>query len=154
MTAIAHLPATLESWMKDYPFLPGAVFAALCLVLMVVVAWPRIRSWHRGKGRPVLDPLQLEELLLGPGALPVDLRDAEAFRRGHIRGSLHAPFADLARRFEIPDPNAKRVLVLIDETDALSHRAYDLLTAKGFTWIYVLKGGLGAWRRERRPLVK
>jgi rhodanese-related sulfurtransferase len=147
-------PSVLERWAKAYPFLPGLILAGLCLAILVLVALPRLRSWRRAKGRPVLDPLQVEELIHGPGVLVVDLREAEAFRQGHIRGSLSVPFADLARRFEIPDPAAKRALVLADETDALSHLALDLLRAKGFDWVYVLKGGLRAWRGAHRPLVK
>lgn len=156
MVALTHLadPATAQQWMKAYPFLPGLVFAGVCLVVLLLVALPRLQSWYRGRNRPVLTPLQVEELLIGAGVLIVDLRSAGAFRQGHIRGSLHVPFDELPRRFEIPDPAAKRALVLVDETDALSHRALDLLTARGFTWIYVLKGGLHAWRAANRPLAR
>lgn len=154
MAAIAQALTTLRGWMEAYPFLPGLVFSALCLLLLFAVALPRLRSWRRGQGRPVLDPLQVEELLQGPGVLLVDLREDEAFRRGHIRGCLHVPFAELTRRLAAPDPQAKRALVLVDETDALSHRALRQLTARGFEWVYVLKGGMRAWRAESRPVVK
>jgi rhodanese-related sulfurtransferase len=154
MSAIAQAMTTLRGWMEAYPFLPGLVFAALCLLLMFAVALPRLRSWRRGQGRPVLDPLQVEELLQGPGVLLVDLREDGAFRQGHIRGCLHVPFAELTRRFEAPDPMAKRALVLVDETDALSHRALRQLLARGFEWVYVLKGGMRAWRGANRPLAK
>ncbi|WP_052572068.1 rhodanese-like domain-containing protein [Geothrix fermentans] len=154
MAAIAQALTTLRGWMEAYPFLPGLVFSALCLLLLFGVALPRLRSWRRGQGRPVLDPLQVEELLQGPGVLLVDLREDDAFRRGHIRGCLHVPFAELTRRLASPDPQAKRALVLVDETDALSHRALRQLTARGFEWVYVLKGGMRAWRAESRPVVK
>ncbi|HJV37723.1 MAG TPA: rhodanese-like domain-containing protein [Geothrix sp.] len=154
MSPHAQALTTLRGWMETYPFLPGLVFAALCLLLLFGVALPRLRSWRRGRGRPVLDPLQVEELLQGPGVLLVDLRDEAAFRQGHIRGCLHVPFAELTRRFGSPDPQAKRALVLVDETDALSHRALRLLTARGFEWVYVLQGGMRAWRGASRPMVK
>lgn len=154
MSPLAQALTTLRGWMETYPFLPGLVFAALCLLLLFGVALPRLRSWRRGRGRPVLDPLQVEELLQGPGVLLVDLRDEAAFRQGHIRGCLHVPFAELTRRFGSPDPQAKRALVLVDETDALSHRALKRLTARGFDWVYVLKGGMCAWRGANRPVVK
>lgn len=154
MLAIAPAPTTLEGWMRDYPFLPGLLFAAACLMILLLVALPRFASWRRGRGRPVLDPIQVEELLMGPGALVVDLRSAEAFRAGHIRGSLHVPMEDLPTRFARPDPNARRALVLVDDTDELSHRTFDLLTARGFSWLYVMKGGMRAWRRAQRPLAK
>jgi rhodanese-related sulfurtransferase len=154
MIAIAHLPTTLAAWMKDYPFLPGLMFAVVCLLILLLVAAPRLASWRRGKGRPVLDPLQVEELLLGPGALVVDLRSPQAYRTGHVRGSLHVPFEELPARFAAPDPNARRAMVLVDDTDELSHRAYDLLIARGFSWVYVMKGGMKAWRGASRPLAK
>ncbi|GLH74262.1 sulfurtransferase [Geothrix limicola] len=154
MIAAIHTPTTLEGWMKAYPFLPGALFAALCLVILLLVALPRLASWKRAKGRPVLDPLQVDELLLGSGALVVDLRSAEAFKTGHIRGCLHVPFEELAARFPTPDPKARRAMILVDETDQISHQAYDQLVARGFHWIYVMKGGMGAWRRASRPMAK
>ena len=154
MFAITPAPTTLEGWMKGYPFLPGVLFAVICLLILFLVILPRIKSSRRGKGRPVLDPMQVSELVSGSGALVVDLRSAEAFRNGHIRGSLHVPFPDLMTRFAAPDPQARRALILVDETDELSHQAYDLLASRGFSWLYVMQGGLKAWRRANRPLAK
>jgi rhodanese-related sulfurtransferase len=128
--------------------------AGICILILLIVTLPRLRSWLRGRGRPVLDPVQAEELIMGPGALVVDLRDPEAFRTGHIRGCLHVPFGDLATHLLRPDPAAKRALILVDETDLLAHQAFDLLTARGFTWMYVMKGGMHAWKRANQPLTK
>jgi rhodanese-related sulfurtransferase len=154
MLATHFAPTPFEAWMKAHPSAPGTILAGLCLVLLVFVAWPRLRSWRRGKGRPVLDPVQVDELLLGPGALVVDLRPLEAFRSGHIRGSLHVPFPEVGARFTRPDPQARRAMVLVDETDALAHQAFGLLQERGFDWLYVMQGGMKAWRRANRPLVK
>lgn len=154
MITAALVPTTIEGWMKDYPYLPGLFFAAACLLILSLVALPRIASWRRGRGRPVLDPLQVEELLLGSGVLVVDLRDVQAFRTGHIRGCLHVPYPELATRMAAPDPNAHRALVLVDETDELSHQAFERLSARGFSWMYVMKGGMRAWRSASRPVAK
>jgi len=154
MIAVAQVPNTIEGWLKDYPFLPGVLFAAFCLLILFFIVLPRIASWRRGKDRPVLDITQVDELLLGSGALVVDLRGVEAYRAGHIRGSLHVPFGELAHRFATPDAKARRAMVLVDETDELSHRAFALLAERGYDWMYVMKGGLKAWRRAGRPLVK
>lgn len=154
MPATALAPTTLEGWLKAYPQLPGILLAALCLLILIGVVLPRLASWRRGKGRPVLGPVQVDELVAGSGALVVDLRSPEAFRTGHIRGCLHVPFAELSGRFTRPDPVAKRALVLVDETDELAHQAFELLTRRGFTWLYVMQGGMRAWRRANRPLAK
>ena len=154
MIAMLQLPTQLETWMKDYPFLPGSLLAVVCLLILVLVVLPRLASWRRGRGRPVLDPVQVSELISGSGALVVDLRSAEAFRTGHIRGCLHVPFAELPTRFAVPDPKARRALILVDETDEQSHHALDLLMARGFNWVYVMKGGMRAWRQGNRPIAK
>jgi rhodanese-related sulfurtransferase len=145
---------TLDGLLKEHPSLPGILLAILCLVILVFVILPRFPSWWRGRGRPVVDPVQVTQMIAGAGALVVDLRSVEAFRTGHIRGSLHVPFGDLLRRFAIPDPKAQRSLILVDETDELSHLAFDQLSTRGFSWIYVLKGGLKAWRRANFPIAK
>ena len=143
-----------SQWIQAHPQVPSLIFAALCLLVLAGVGFPRFRSWQRGRHRPVLEPLQLEELLLGTCALVLDLRDPGLFRKGHIRGAMNLTLDQLATRFQAPDPAAKRALVLADETDELSHRAYDLLRARGFDWLYVLKGGMRAWRAKSRPMVK
>jgi len=147
-------PTSLDGLLKDYPYLPGILFALLCLAILFLVVLPRLGSWRRGRHHPVMDPVQVSQLVSGSGALVVDLRRAEAFRAGHIRGSLNVPYQDLATRFTKPDPKANRSLILVDDTDELSHQALDLLTARGFSWVYVLKGGMKAWRRADFPIAK
>ena len=135
-------------------YAPGLLFGAGCLVVLLLVALPRIRSWRRSRGRPVLNASEVEALLLGAGALVVDLRDEKTFRTGHIRGCLHVPFEALPARFTTPDPKASRGLILVDETDLLSHRALDILQGRGFTGIHVMAGGMKAWRGANLPLAK
>lgn len=154
MIAISLAPTSIAGLLKAYPFLPGLLFALVCLLVLFLVILPRLNSARRGRGRPVMDPLQVEQLLTGTGALVVDLRTPEAFRTGHIRGCLPVPFKELGDRFKAPDPKANRALILVDETDELSHQAYDLLVARGFSWLYVMKGGMRAWRNANRPVAK
>ncbi len=147
-------PITPEGSLKEYGSWAGIAFAVVCLLVLFLVVLPRLTSWRRGRGRPVMDPVQVSDLVSGSGALVVDLRNPETFRSGHIRGSLNVPFRELATRFAIPDPKARRSLILVDETDELSHLALDQLTAKGFSWVYVLQGGLRAWRRANFPIAR
>jgi queuine tRNA-ribosyltransferase len=154
MVAAALAQPTLEGEVRHGLHLPSLLVAGVCLLVLLWVALPRFASWRRGRGRHVLEPSAAESLLLGAGALVVDLREEEAFRTGHVRGCLHVPFAELPNRFAAPDPKATRSLILVDETDELSHRAYELLVQRGFSGIYVLKGGMRAWRRASRPMAK
>jgi rhodanese-related sulfurtransferase len=144
--------ASVEGWLSENALAAGLVFVTLCLLVALLVALPRLASWRRGKGRPVLDPVQVSELVAGGGALVVDLRSPADFQTGRIRGSLSLPYADLAARFQSPDPKNRRDMILVDETDELSHRAYDLLASRGFRGVFVMKGGMRAWRSGHRPL--
>lgn len=154
MVIAALAQPTLEGGVQHGVYLPGLQIAAVCLVLLLLVALPTIASWRRARGRHVLDPAAVESLLLGAGALVVDLRNAKDFRTGHIRGCLQVPFADLSTKLLAPDPRATRSLILVDETDQLSHRAYKILVQRGFSDIYVMTGGMRAWRRVSRPMAK
>jgi len=160
LTILAPIPVKeaveggMEGWLRAHPNLPGILLAVVSLLILFLVVLPRITSARRAKGRPVLDPIQVDELVAGSSALVVDLRSLEAFRRGHIRGSLHVPMPELATRFTRPDPKARRPLILVDETDELAHHALDELSRRGFDWMYVLKGGMKAWQRANRPMVR
>jgi rhodanese-related sulfurtransferase len=154
MSIAALAPPTLEGGVQHGVYLPGLQIAAVCLVLLLLVAWPALASWRRARGRHVLEPAAVESLLLGAGALVVDLREAKDFRTGHIRGCRPVPFANLATELLAPDPKASRALILVDETDKVSHQAYTLLVHRGFEGVYVMKGGMRAWRRASRPMAK
>ncbi len=154
MLALIPKPTELEALLEAHPYLPGLLFAALCLLLLWLVLLPRLASRRRGKHRPVLDPEQVQSITVGSEALVVDLRTAEAFRTGHIRGSLNVPHRELSDRFTQPDPKARRAMVLVDESDVGAHLALDLLLSRGFQDVHVMQGGLKAWRREGRPLAK
>lgn len=139
-------------WFQGRDYLWGLLFAGICLLLLFLACIPRLRTRKRVSHLPVLEPVQVEGLLLGSGALVVDLRNDAAFHAGHIRGSMHVPFAQLSARFRAPKKGAKRAIILVDEDNEVSHQAMALLQSLGFDWLYVLKGGMRAWRRDSRPI--
>jgi rhodanese-related sulfurtransferase len=154
MIATAFEPTLVETLMKDQPYLPGYLLAGISIIILLIMAFQRYHSRRLDAGRPVLDPIQVEDLLSGIGALVVDLRDPEAFRAGHIRGSLHVPFQELNTRFAQPSPTAKRAMILVGVNDDMSRKAYDQLASRGFTMVYIMKGGIRAWRKANLSLAK
>lgn len=147
-----------EALWKDYSgwIVLGATF--LLILLLGGAKWlMELPSNRRAKrGGPTLEPRQVEELMSGSGPVIIDLRPPQVFSRkpGHIRGSVNIPLAFLPRELEKFDPREKRPIVLVDDTDELSHRAFLLVKAKGFGWIYVLKGGMKAWRKAGLPMYR
>jgi rhodanese-related sulfurtransferase len=147
-------PSLPKAWYKQpYAYIPlsiGAFFLLLALFmkLRLLPSWIRARKLHH----PVLDPSQLEEILLGDPPRIVDLRPLKDYRKGHIRNAINIPFPQLAKRLQELDPQHPRSIVLVDESDALAHKAADLLAKKDYPWFYVLKGGYKAWRMARLPM--
>jgi rhodanese-related sulfurtransferase len=64
----------------------------------------------------------------------LDVRDEEAFRRGHLSGSGHLPLAELAeRRSELPPRDAK--LLVVGADGAQAHDAAQALEALGYSQV-------------------
>lgn len=138
------------------PITIALAVAALALLAMLVIWLHRLPSWLRARKSPALDPIQMEELMLGTPPQIVDLRESPEFKgeKGHIRGATNIPFRELPARVHELDTSHPRPIILVDETDLLSHKALPILKAQGHQWIYVLKGGFRAWRLRKLPVYR
>ena len=142
-----------DPWMQHPAFLYSIGFGLFMLLAVAFLQSRDLPSRRRAKGRSTLDPGQLEELMLGTPPAILDLRDEEEYRgkRGHIRYAVNIPFPQLQQRLDELDTSHPRPIVLVDEDDVLSHRAFPLVEARGHAWLYVLRGGMKAWRRAKLP---
>ncbi|MCB9766055.1 MAG: rhodanese-like domain-containing protein [Alphaproteobacteria bacterium] len=95
-------------------------------------------------------PFRVEgwQLLVGelaPAQL-VDLRQPEAFARGHIEGAVNLPYDQLQERaFEVIDPT--RTALLIDPGGARAAEMAIWLRERGVEAGY-LAGGMARWQGE------
>lgn len=153
--ALLMKPVT-EVPLLDRPefLIPGSI-AVLAIVVLFCTWIFKLPSALRARKGGVLDPMQLEVLMPGVRPVIVDLRPREEFlgKHGHIRSAISVPLAELGDRMEeIRKESKGRPVVLVDETDQLSHQVRPMFEASGFTWLYVLKGGLRAWRAGQLPV--
>lgn len=155
--ALLLKPAPDKVWLEQPEIIiPGsiAILAIMTLLCMWIIKLP---SAFRSRKGGVLDPLQLESLMPGVRPVIVDLRPRDEFlgTHGHIRSAISVPLPELMDRLEeIRKESKGKPVVLVDETDELSHKIRPVFEANGFTWLYVLKGGLRAWRAGRLPIYK
>lgn len=128
--------------------------SALIFLAAVIISWWRHVRDRRLTESGGIDSVQLDELRIGESPLLVDLRPESVFRssKGHIRGALNIPFETLPRRIKDVDMQNKRPVVLVDEGDERLLEAGALLRDHGIQWLYLLKGGMKAWRRKGHPL--
>jgi rhodanese-related sulfurtransferase len=85
-----------------------------------------------------------------PDAVLVDVREPEEYERGHVKGALSIPQADLATRLgELP---RDRPIITICAVGMRSRRSAQFLRQQGFEDVATVVGGMAAWRAARRPV--
>jgi hydroxyacylglutathione hydrolase len=112
-------------------------------------------AW-RAEERPVrrIEPIGPDDLaaLLEEEEPPLvlDVRSASEFAAGHLAGSLHVPYGELAQRLdELP---RERPIATICKGGKRSGLAASVLQREGFETIHVARGGVGTWQAEGRPV--
>jgi hydroxyacylglutathione hydrolase len=98
-----------------------------------------------------IGPEELAERLDGEDPpLVLDVRGAGEYAGGHIAGSLHIPYGELARRLdELP---RDRAVATICKGGKRSGLAASILQREGFETIHVARGGVSTWQKEGRPV--
>ena len=87
-------------------------------------------------------------------AVIVDVNEADKFKNGHISHAINLPFGNFVNSIGKLKKHKTKPIVLICETGAQSKKAAPLLKKNEFADVYVLSGGLAAWRKDNLPLVK
>ena len=127
----------------------GWILAAL--VSGGLLLWPFVR---RGAGGPWVSTLQATQMMNREDALVFDVRDADAYAKGHILGARSIPLAELARRAaDLQKHKAKAVIISCQNGDR-SASAAATLRQNGFARVHPLNGGFAAWQQAGLPVEK
>jgi len=107
---------------------------------------------HRsGRG---LSPQQVVNLINRENAVILDIRDTEAFRRGHIIGALSFPEKNLLNEFKKLKRHQQKPVILVDAQGVMTNKYMKKFLQEGFQKIHYLKNGLQAWQQASMPLHK
>jgi tellurite methyltransferase len=91
-----------------------------------------------------------------PGARVLDVRDEDAFARGHVEGAGRVPLAEFAaRRFELP--SRETPVLVVDDSPARAREAAEALAPLGFTnvaWLARPLAGDPAGLASRAPAAR
>jgi rhodanese-related sulfurtransferase len=91
--------------------------------------------------------------LINKDALVLDLRNAEAFSRGHIVNAKNLPIDEFpAKRDAVLGSKTKPVVAVCD-TGISSGKIVSELRKSGFESAFGLKGGMSAWSAAGLPVV-
>ena len=127
----------------NHLILVGAFFFIVALLVFNLL--------QAGGSKSVI-PVQAVQLLNREDALPLDIRSAADFEKGHIINARNIPMAELKTRLDELKKMKDRPLVVYCATGTTSGGALKELSAAGFERLYTLKGGIAAWRSDNLPL--
>src|SRR5690606_2688609 len=108
---------------------------------------------QRAQGQTQVGPADAVRLING-GAVVIDVRGAEDFRKGHIVNARNVEIGQISADNATLKKQKSKVLITVCDNGIVSNRAAALLRKAGFEKVFSLKGGLNAWRTENLPLVK
>jgi rhodanese-related sulfurtransferase len=119
------------------------------LIALVVVEVQRFT-----RGYTALTPAGLTQLINRENALLIDLSSLADFEKGHIPGARQVALSqfdpeskDLAKAKDLP-------VALVCRSGQTSAQAAQRLKKAGFSRVFWLEGGLGAWAEAQMPLAK
>lgn len=136
----------LLEFIQHHPLLNGAALAVLA-ALAVDELLRRARRFRE------VAPAE-GVLLINKGAAVLDLRAQGEFKAGHIINARNLPMPELEGRAAELDKLKDQPLLLACQSGADAQSAAARLVKQGFQQLFVLKGGLAAWKQDQFPLEK
>src|SRR5437588_9061175 len=100
-----------------------------------------------------LTPPAVKAMLADGGEVAlIDLREEGVFAQRHLLFARSLPLSRLELTFARLVPRRATRVVLCDDDDGLTERAAEILAHAGYTNLYQLAGGVGAWEAAGFPL--
>ncbi|MDQ3187562.1 MAG: rhodanese-like domain-containing protein [Pseudomonadota bacterium] len=123
------------------------LLVAMALVSGGMLLWPSIRSRRSG---PTLTTLQVTQLINGKNATIVDIRTAEEFAKGSLPNARNLPID------KVKDGTGAlkkdRPLIVVCANGSKAGKVAAQLRSSGFSEVFILGGGLAAWREAGLPI--
>lgn len=132
--------------LQNWPFL------ALFLVILAAIAWFETRTTVGGVTK--VDPQRLVSLINHENATVIDTRDANAYKEGHIVGSVNLPSSQLMGKNKKLQKFKGKPIVVVCAAGVTSMKIAKELKKQEFDKIYSLNGGITAWKNAGLPLEK
>ncbi|MGE5161418.1 MAG: rhodanese-like domain-containing protein [Betaproteobacteria bacterium] len=120
---------------------------AIAFISGGMLVWPFVRSRAAG---PAVSTLQATQLINSRNALVIDVRTPEEFATGSLPGARNIPVDKFDQKMR--DIKKDKPLIVVCASDSRAGRAAAQLRASGYAEVFVLAGGLAAWRAAGLPI--
>lgn len=125
------------------------MFAALAgtIGLVIFLEFERLTAVAK-----TISPLEATRLQNDDEALVLDVREDADFKRGHLINAMHMPMGQIAKRVNEIAKHKEKSVIVVCESGMRSARACKTLQKNGFTTLFNLSGGMGAWGKANMPV--
>jgi rhodanese-related sulfurtransferase len=120
---------------------------AIAFTSGAMLAWPLIRSRASG---PALTTLQATQLINSRNATVIDTRTPDEFKKGSLPNARNVPADKIGERMR--DVKKDRPVIVVCATGRTAGSVAAQMRAAGHAEVYVLAGGLAAWREAGLPI--
>lgn len=124
----------------------------LFILLVIAVAWFETRTVVGGVVK--IDAQNLVHLINRENATVIDIRDNPAFQEGHIVGSVNLPSGALEDKSKKLQKFKSKAVAVVCGNGQASLKIAQKMKKEGFEKLYVLKGGMTAWKTANLPVEK
>ena len=125
----------------------------LTLAFIVVVILIFIEEYRsRTGGGAKLAPNEAVQKINREDATILDIRSGDAFRKGHIINAINVPEKDLAANAAKLEKYKTKPLILVCQNGLNSAKLLPKLKKQGFEQVFLLGGGVDAWKRDSLPI--
>ena len=136
---------------KLVPFINDHLVLVVLFVIAVFALFV-VEARRRGAGTFRISAQALVRMINHHEAIVVDLRDATAYKKGHIQSALTMPWADFSRDHKKLVKHKERSIVFVCQGGQNSVKALTQLRKQGYHHLHVLAGGFVAWTNADLPL--
>jgi len=127
------------------------LFAMLAVVIILLCFDPVVKGASVAK---MVSPLHLPQIQSRKSAIVVDVNEPKDYKHGHIVQSINLPISKISNSLGVLKQKKDKPIIITCETGGNSSRAAAVLRKNDFTDLYILNGGLAAWKKENLPLEK
>jgi rhodanese-related sulfurtransferase len=120
------------------------------LISFFVLVFTELR--RKASGLVAVDPTAAVGLINNEATV-IDLRNADAYGRGHIVNARNIPFDEIDANHDALAPLMNKPIVAVCDSGISSNKAVASLRKSGFESVYGLKGGMNAWSQAGLPVV-
>lgn len=138
---------------KGLPFIQGhwELFAGLLVILIVIFIFEKKTKANNAES---IDPQTAVEWINRQNAIVIDIRDREAFRKGHIINSESIEPANVVSAITQAEKYRNNPVLIVCAQGLSAMKTAAQLKKEGWDKVAVLKGGIQAWVSADLPLEK